>query len=117
VQALCSGAGCLAGQFIGDVHVTGAITAGVKDFKIDHPLDPANKYLVHASAESSEMKNIYDGSIVLDRNGEAVVQLPDWFGTLNGNYRYQLTAVGATNPGLYIAQKISGNRFKRSPGR
>ncbi len=35
--------------------MTGAITAGVKDFKIDHPLDPTNKYLYHSSVESSEM--------------------------------------------------------------
>ena len=116
VQANCAGAGCLAGSFTGDVHVTGAITASVKHFKIDHPLDPANKYLVHASVESSEMKNIYDGVVVLDRSGEAVVDLPDWFEAVNGNFRYQLTAIGAPSPGLYIAQKISGNRFKIAGG-
>lgn len=43
----------LAGIFGGDIIVSGAISAGTKDFKIDHPLDPANKYLVHASVESS----------------------------------------------------------------
>jgi hypothetical protein len=90
--------------------------AGVKDFKIDHPLDPANKYLVHASVESSEMKTIYDGSVMLDRSGEAVVQLPDWFEAMNTSFRYQLTAIGAPSPGLHIAQKISENRFKIAGG-
>src|SRR5262249_10582058 len=52
VQAVCSGSGCIAGQFIGNVQLTGTITAGVKHFQIDHPLDPANKYLIHASVES-----------------------------------------------------------------
>jgi hypothetical protein len=116
IEAICTGSGCLAGYFSGNLHVTGAITAGVKDFKIDHPLDPANKYLLHASVESSEMKNIYDGSIVLDRNGEAVVELPDWFEALNGNFRYQLTAIGVPSPSLYVAQKISGNHFKIAGG-
>ena len=46
-----------AGYFSGDINVTGAIYAGTKDFRIDHPLDPENKYLQHASVESSEMKN------------------------------------------------------------
>jgi hypothetical protein len=50
-----------AGNFVGDINVTGAIFAGTKDSKVDRPLDPANKYLLHASVESSEMKSIYDG--------------------------------------------------------
>jgi hypothetical protein len=116
VDASCSPAPCFAGNFTGDLNVTGTITAGTKDFKIDHPIDPANKYLVHASVESSEMKNIYDGTIVLDGNGQAVVELPDWFEALNGSFRYQLTAIGAPSPGLYIAQKIVGNRFAIAGG-
>lgn len=55
---------------VGNLAVGGAITAGTKDFKIDHPLDPENKYLVHASVESSEMKNIYDGVVRLDGKGK-----------------------------------------------
>jgi len=96
--------------------VNGTLTATTKHFKIDHPLDPANKYLVHASVESSEMKNFYDGMVTLDKNGEAVVQLPDWFEAANGSLRYQLTALGASSPGLYIAQKVSGNSFKIAGG-
>ena len=104
--------GCFAGNFFGDVNVSGTLTATTKHFRVDHPLDPANKYLVHASVESSEMKNIYDGVVVLNANGEAIVQLPDWFEAMNGSLRYQLTAIGAPGPGLYIAQKVSGNHFK-----
>jgi len=103
---------CLAGNFFGNVTVTGTLSATTKNFKIDHPLDPANKYLVHASVESSEMKNIYDGTVVLDQKGEAVVQLPDWFEAANGSFRYQLTAIGGPCPGLYIAQKVTDNHFK-----
>jgi hypothetical protein len=53
----------VAGYFTGDIDVTGTLYANGKDFKIDHPLDPANKYLFHASVESSEMMNIYTGNI------------------------------------------------------
>ena len=108
--------GDCAGYFSGDINVTGAIYAGTKDFRIDHPLDPENKYLQHASVESSEMKNVYDGLVILDGTGEAVVQLPAWFEAVNGDFRYQLTAIGRPSPGLYIAQEISSNSFQIAGG-
>jgi hypothetical protein len=95
----------------GNLSVTGAIVGAVKDFKIDHPLDPANKYLYHASIESSEMKDLYDGVALLDSNGSATVMLPDWFEAVNGDFRYQLTAIGAPAPNLHIAQEISSGQF------
>jgi len=100
----------------GDLSVTGAITAGVKDFKIDHPLDPTNKYLYHASVESSEMMNIYTGNAILDNSGEAVVSLPKWFEALNRDYRYQLTAIGAAAPNLHVAKEISNHQFSIAGG-
>jgi len=33
--------------------------------------------------------------------------LPDWFTSLNKDYRCQLTAIGALEPNLYIAKEIS----------
>jgi hypothetical protein len=115
IDATCQG-NCYAGNFKGDLNVTGAITAGKKDFKIDDPLDPANKYLVHTAVESSEMKNIYDGTVVLDGRGEATVELPAWFEAENEQFRYQLTAIGAPSPGLFIAEQITDNRFKIAGG-
>ena len=41
-----SEAGGAAGFFNGDVDVTGTLTKGGGAFRIDHPLDPENKYLV-----------------------------------------------------------------------
>ena len=52
------------------------------------------------------MKNVYDGLVVLDNKGEAVIDLPDWFDALNKDFRYQLTAIGAPGPNLYIAEEI-----------
>jgi hypothetical protein len=105
-----------AGTFGGRLVVTGSVIAGAKFFHIDHPLDPVNKYLTHASVESPEMKNVYDGVVTLDQNGEAVVRLPDWFEALNKDFRYQLTALGEPGPTLYIAEKIQRNRFKIAGG-
>lgn len=104
-------------QVAGNLSVTGAITAGTKDFKIDDPLDPDNKYLYHASVESSEMKNIYDGVVALNAKGQAWVSLPGWFEALNMNFRYQLTAVGSPGPNLYVAREIKDNRFLIAGGR
>jgi len=100
-----------AGYFNGNVDVTGAITATTKDFKIDHPLDPANKYLVHASVESSEMMNIYTGNVTTDAQGEAAVQLPEWFEVLNTDFRYQLTVIGQFAQAI-VAREIENNRFE-----
>jgi hypothetical protein len=100
----------------GNLHVSGAVTAGSKSFKIDHPLDPANKYLYHTSVESSEMINIYTGMTLLDFSGSAIVSLPDWFEAVNGDFRYQLTAIGAPAPNLHIAREISNNLFMIAGG-
>jgi hypothetical protein len=91
----------------GKVKITGNLEKAGGSFKIDHPLDPANKYLSHSFVESPDMKNVYDGVVVLDRKGKAEIELPDWFGALNKDFRYQLTAIGAPGPNLYIAEEIS----------
>ena len=99
-----------AGYFDGNIQVTGSISAGAKDFKIDHPLDPANKYLVHSCIESADMKNLYDGVITTDANGDAVVTLPDWFEALNTDFRYQLTVIGQFAQAI-VATKIHHSAF------
>jgi hypothetical protein len=56
-----------AGYFVGSVQVTRNFSVvGQKSFKIDHPLDPANKYLLRASIESPDVKNLYDGTTSTD---------------------------------------------------
>ena len=97
----------LAAYLDGNVRITGRLQKAGGSFKIDHPLDPANKYLSHSFVESPDMKNVYDGVAVLDEKGEAEIDLPDWFGALNKDFRYQLTAIGAPGPNLHIAEEIS----------
>lgn len=105
-----------AAWFTGNVHVAGRLTATEKNFLCDHPLDKDGKFLVHASVESSERKNIYDGTSVLDSAGEAEVELPAWFEALNGDFRYQLTPIGCSCPNLFIAKEMSNNRFRIGGG-
>ncbi len=100
----------------GNVNITGNLSKGGGSFKIDHPLEPESKYLYHSFVESPDMKNIYDGTAVLDDSGEAWVELPEWFEALNKDFRYQLTAVGKAAPALHVAQKIEENRFKIAGG-
>ncbi len=91
--------------------VTGTLSKGAGSFKIDHPLDPANKYLYHSFVESPDMKNIYDGVALTDSRGMAIVTLPDWFEALNRDFRYQLTAICAPQPNLHIAREVDSNQF------
>jgi hypothetical protein len=97
----------LAGYFVGNVAVTGNLSKGGGSFKIDHPLDPANKYLYHSFVESPDMMNIYNGNVTTDANGEAAVALPDYFEALNRDYRYQLTVIGQFAQAI-VAERIQG---------
>jgi hypothetical protein len=100
----------------GNWQVNGTLTKTAGSFKIDHPLDPENKYLYHSFVESPDMMNIYNGNVTLDARGRAWVTLPDWFEALNQDFRYQLTSLGRFAP-VYIAREINGNRFLIAGGR
>jgi trimeric autotransporter adhesin len=99
-----------AGDFQGTIFVKSGSYQPSAVMFIDHPSDPANKYLMHSSVESSDMKNIYDGTVTTDTNGEAVVALPDWFEALNRDFRYQLTTIGQPAQ-AWIASKIANHAF------
>ena len=105
-----------AGIFIGNVDVQGNLSKSSGSFKIDHPLDPENKYLYHSFVESPDMMNIYNGVVMLDETGEATVALPDWFQALNKDYRYSLTAIGAPAPYLHIGEEVNNNHFRIAGG-
>jgi hypothetical protein len=99
-----------AGEFLGNVKISGTLSKGGGSFKIDHPLDPANKYLYHSFVESPDMMNLYNGNVRTDQRGEAVVELPEWFEALNRDFRYQLTVIGTFAQAI-VAEKVAGNRF------
>ncbi len=63
-------------------------------FRIDHPLDPENKYLQHSFVESPDMLNIYTGNAICGREGVSFVTMPDYFKALNRDYTYHLTPIG-----------------------
>jgi hypothetical protein len=102
-------------DFVGNLDVSGNLTKASGTFKIDHPLDPMNKYLYHSFVESPQRMNVYNGNIVLDNNGEAVIELPEYFEALNKDFRYQLTCIGGFAQ-VYIAEKINGTQFKIAGG-
>jgi len=83
-------------------------TSGAKSFVIDHPNDPANKLLKHFSIESNEVINLYRGMEVFDSSGRAIVQLPEYYSSINKNASYQLTPIGASMPNLFIEQEANG---------
>lgn len=95
----------------GNLIVTGSIAKGSGSFKIDHPLDPANKTLSHSFVESPDMMNVYNGNITTDARGVAVVTLPVYFEALNRDFRYQLTVIGQFAQAI-VMKKIDGNRFQ-----
>jgi hypothetical protein len=87
----------------------GTLSKAGGTFTIDHPVDPYNKILNHYFVEGPEMRNLYDGEVILDASGRATVHLPDYFSTLNRKPRIQLTGVGTSD--VYVAEDIKGNTF------
>jgi len=81
-----------------------------KAFEIDHPLDPENKILRHFCLEGPQVWNVYAGNVQLV-NGQAVVELPDYYSALNlaGSEVYSLTSLG--DAFVWIAAKVSDNCF------
>ncbi|MCY1372561.1 hypothetical protein D9M69_597760 [compost metagenome] len=57
------------------------------------------------------MMNIYNGNITTDANGYATVKLPEYFESLNQDFRYQLTVIGTFAQAI-VAQEVSGNEFR-----
>jgi len=102
--------GNYAGFFDGNLFATTA-SSSIKAFKIDHPTDPANKYLYHSSVESNDMMDIYNGNITTDASGDAVVSLPSYFQALNIDYKYQLTVIGTFAQAI-ISEEVANNQFK-----
>ncbi|MGA3075126.1 MAG: IPT/TIG domain-containing protein [Bryobacteraceae bacterium] len=100
----------LAGAFGGNVLVAGNLLKSGGSFVIDHPADPEHKYLYHSFVESPDMMNIYNGNVVTDASGRAMVTLPAWFETLNRDFRYQLTAIGQPAQ-AWVASKIANGQF------
>jgi hypothetical protein len=97
-------------QIDGNLNVGGTLTKGGGSFKIDDPLDPANKYLSHSFVESPDMMNIYNGNVTTDKRGLATVVLPNYFETLNRDFRYQLTVIGQFAQAI-VAKEIDRGRF------
>ncbi len=99
-----------AAVFVGDVEVDGSLSKSGGSFKIDDPVDPEDKYLYHSFVESPDMKNIYDGVVVTDGGGRAVVTLPSYFQSLNSDFRYELTTIGSPAK-AWIATEVANNQF------
>ena len=94
----------------GNLSVAGTVSKGGGSFKIDHPLDPDNRYLSHSFVGSPDMMDIYNGNVVTNEKGEAEVALPDYFEALNRDFRYQLTVIGQFAQAI-VGTKIKNNRF------
>lgn len=94
----------------GNLTITGTLAKGAGSFKIDHPLNPANKYLYHSFVESPDMMDVYNGNVRTNKHGLATIVLPDYFEALNKDFRYQLTVIGEFAQAI-VSAEIRNNRF------
>lgn len=87
--------------------------SGNKSFRIDHPQDPENKYLLHYSMEGPDVLNVYTGNVKTDARGYATITLPDYFGDINRDPRYNLTVIddGDDFVMVKVVRKVVNNQF------
>jgi hypothetical protein len=95
---------------VGNLRVFGTVSKADGDFEIDHPLDPANRYLRHSFVESPDMLDMYTGVASTDAHGRASITMPDYFEALNRTFTYQLTVIGSSAR-AWISREVAGNRF------
>ena len=101
----------------GDVTVVSNLTKGSGTFVIDNPANPENELLYHSFVESPDALNEYVGTAIIGKDGEAIVQLPDYFEALNGNYQYFVRPVDTPMGGLYVKQEVKDNAFVIAGGK
>ena len=104
-------------KFLRNIAVIDKLSKGAGTFVIDHPQKPRTHLLYHSFVESNEVKNLYDGIVELDDNGEAVIRLPDYFEELNKDFRYQYFPIGEPMPNLYVKEKVKNNQFVLAGGK
>jgi hypothetical protein len=95
-----------AGYFVGDVHVTGALSAGgTKPFIQPHPKDPSRE-IVYIAAEAPEAVVLHRGTGHL-KEGVAVIELPEHFGLVAADegIQVQVTPRSADTFGLAVVQR------------
>ncbi|HWP31381.1 MAG TPA: hypothetical protein VNK96_06630 [Fimbriimonadales bacterium] len=87
--------------------------SGTKSFQIDHPLMPETHYLNHFCTEGPEPYNAYSGNVVTDAMGYANIQLPDYFESINRDFRYQLTVIDDSDDFVLakVVREIQKNKF------
>ncbi len=98
-------------EFGGSIEVDGSVNGSAMVSKLDHPLDPANKYLQQSTVNSSELMNLYSGNVTTDKMGLATVTLPEWFEAENTDFRYQLTTIGR-DAHAWVAEEVKNHTFK-----
>ncbi|MGI5321063.1 hypothetical protein [Actinomadura nitritigenes] len=101
-------------RILDNLEVYGSLSKAGGGFRIDHPLDPGDRYLAHSFVESPEMLNVYSGTAVTGDDGRAEVALPSYFAALNRDHRFQLTPAGVPTE---VAGEITGTTLTVRTGR
>lgn len=110
----CYGNASLAAYFAGGVQISGYLTKSGGGSRTDHPQYPGTKLLNHHFAESDEMLQIYRVVGTLDKDGHAVLVLPDYFASANRNIEAQVSGRYECMAGLKF--RVIGNEVHVTRG-
>ena len=99
-----------AGEFNGNVLVSGTVSGAGPTAVMDHPSDPDGSFLYQSAVVSSDRTTLYSGNVKVGKDKESTVALPDYFEAINGDPRYQLTVVGKQAQ-AWIKSGVKDNKF------
>lgn len=88
--------------------------SGTKSWIMDHPLKPETHILNHFCAEGPEPYNVYRGNVVTDAKGYALVELPDYFESINRDPSYHLTVIDNSDDFVMakVVDEVRNNTFR-----
>lgn len=89
-----------------NLSVTGSLSKGSGTFLIDHPLDPANKDLIHGFIESPRYDLLYRGRVKLSK-GRALVNLDEASNMTAGTF-----ALLVRDPDVWLQNKSGFTRLR-----
>jgi len=102
----------------GDMQLDGNLTVDgtINGMKLKHSSVKGDPDSISHIVSSSQPLSVFTGKVTLDEGGEAPVELPPNVSEGYDGFNYQLTAVGASAPGLFVAQELESGQFSIAGG-
>jgi hypothetical protein len=99
-----------AARFNGALASDSNLSSAGASYRVANPVRPQSATIAHSTVSSPARMNLYNGVIVTDATGSAIVTMPKYFEALNQDFQYQLTVIGQFSKAI-VATPIANGVF------